>query len=83
MKLYNIIFSFLEPTQAVATVGADSQEEAIQKLRSEAEQQVQGLEIIEVIEVGEMSPPETPTETPAFQPLPDNVIQFPGNTTKH
>lgn len=96
MKLYNIVFSYLEPCQAVCTIGGNSEEEAINKLRSEAEQQVSGIEIISVVEIGELSGTEpTVEETPQatkpptaeaihqFEPLPDNVIMFPGNNTKH
>jgi hypothetical protein len=84
MNLYQIVISFLEPTQAVVTIGADTQEEAIQKLREEAEPQVSGLEIVSVIELGPVTPPAQPKEPePAFTPLPDNVIVFPGNNSKH
>lgn len=70
----------------MVTIGAETQEEAIQKLREEAEQQVSGLEIIQVIELGPVTPqaPVIPKDTnPQFEPLPDNVIAFPGNNTKH
>ena len=88
MKLYQIVISFLEPAQAVVTIGADTEEEAVRKIREEAEQQVQGLEIVSVVEIGEIQGsaqlgPQESTPEPAFQPLPDNVIQFPGNNTKH
>ncbi len=33
MKLYTIIFSFMDPTQAMATIEADSPEDAEAKLR--------------------------------------------------
>lgn len=87
MKLYNITFSYLEPCQAVCTIGGDSKEDAINKLRSEAEQQISGLEIISVIEIGELAGTEPKLEdtpqVPQFEPLPDNVIMFPGTNTKH
>lgn len=84
MNLYQILISFLEPTQAVVTIGADTQEEAIQKLQKETETQLSGLEIVSVIELGSVAPTEKPTEPePAFTPLPDNVIVFPGNNSKH
>lgn len=85
MNLYQIVISFMEPSQAMVTIGAETQEEAIQKLREEAEQQVSGLEIIQVIELGPVTPaaPVITQSNPQFESLPDNVIAFPGNNTKH
>ena len=92
MKLYQIIISYLEPTQAVITLPGDSQDDALERLKKEIEPQVQSLEIVQVIEVGEITGsdqvPERPEDSPEtpeeqFAPLPDNVIVFPGSNLKH
>jgi hypothetical protein len=38
MKVYEIVFSFLDPTQAMGTIEADSPEEAVNKLRAQLEE---------------------------------------------
>lgn len=92
MKLYQIIFSFVEPCQAVATFAANSEEEAVAQLKAQAESQVTDLEIEQITEIGtvdasgEIIPKvvqdaidnEPPPELPG-----DNVIAFPGNQTRH
>ena len=59
MKLFEITFSFLDPTKAVGTFAAESEEEAINNLKAQLESQVERLEIEAVEEV------EFPTITPA------------------
>jgi len=87
LKLYQIIISYLEPTQAVITLPGDTQEEALEHLKKEIEPQVQNLEIVQIIEVGDIKgDPDAPEEEKPeekFAPLPDNVIVFPGNNLKH
>lgn len=59
MKFFEITFSFLDPTKAVGTFAAESEEEAINNLKAQLESQVERLEIEAVEEV------EFPTITPA------------------
>lgn len=51
MKLFEITFSFLDPTKAVGTFAAESEEEAINNLKAQLEGQVERLEIEAVEEV--------------------------------
>ena len=87
IKVYQIIFSFSEPAQAVATFAADSEEEAIAQLVAQLEGQVSDVEIDkieELYEIPEGAKVVKPKEPePQFDPLPDNVIAFPGNTTRN
>lgn len=51
MSLYQITFSFLDPTTAMGTISAASEEEAINILKAQLESQVQGLTIDSIEEV--------------------------------
>lgn len=86
MKLYQIVVNFLEPSQAVVTIGAETQDEAVEKLTKELETQVQGLEVIQVTDLGEINPdtlPEQQFEQTEFSSVSGNIIAFPGSNTKH
>lgn len=51
MALYQITFSFLDPTTAMGTVTANSEEEAINILKAQIESKVQNLTIDSVEEI--------------------------------
>jgi len=51
MALYQITFSFLDPTTAMGTISANSEEEAINILKSQIESKVQNLTIDSVEEI--------------------------------
>lgn len=51
MKLFEITFSFLDPTKAVGTFAAESEEEAINNLKAQLEGNVERLEIESIEEV--------------------------------
>lgn len=51
MKIYNIVFSFKELTQAMGTFMAESEEAAVSNLKSQLEGQVEDLTIDSVEEV--------------------------------
>ena len=51
MALYQITFSFLDPTTAMGTVTANNEEEAINILKAQIESKVQNLTIDSVEEI--------------------------------
>lgn len=51
MSLYQITFSFLDPTTAMGTVTANTEEEAINILKAQVESKVQNLTIDSVEEI--------------------------------
>lgn len=51
MKLYSITFSFLDPTKAMGTIAANSEEEAVNNLKAQLEGKVESLVIESVEEV--------------------------------
>lgn len=48
MKIFEIVISFLDPTQAVAQIEADTEEEAINKLLAQLQEQAPNLEDIKI-----------------------------------
>lgn len=54
MKIYEIVISFLDPTQAVAQIEADTEEEAINKLLAQLQEQAPNLEDIRIETVKEI-----------------------------
>jgi len=86
IKVYQIIFSFLEPSQAVATFPGNTPEEAISKLKEQLKDQVSAVEIDEIQELYEIPDGALKQEKepePEFDTLPENVIVFPGNQTRN
>lgn len=85
IRLYQIHFTFNEPVQAVITIPAENEEEAIKKTVAEIEPHGSDVEIMGVQDLGEYKqrePEETKEEEPQLV-LPDNVLSFPPSTTKH
>lgn len=62
MRIYQIVFSFLDPTKAMGTIMAESPEEAIEKLKKDIEENSPSISDIEVISVEEVVSSETPAE---------------------
>jgi uncharacterized secreted protein with C-terminal beta-propeller domain len=58
-KTYEIVISFLEPSQAVVTLHASSEEDAVNKLKAELEGQVENLTILNIKEISETMVIET------------------------
>lgn len=54
MKIYEIVFSFLDPTKAMGTFTAETEEEAVKKLKENIGPHVKELEIESVEYKGEM-----------------------------
>jgi hypothetical protein len=54
MRVYQIVFSFLDPSKAMGTIMAESEEEAISKLKSDIEENSPGIGDIEIISVEEV-----------------------------
>ncbi len=54
MKLYEIVFTFLDPSQAMGTVMADSAEEAIEKIKNDIAENSPGIEDLKIVSVTEV-----------------------------
>lgn len=54
MKIFEIVISFFDPTQAVAQIEADTEEEAINKLLAQLQEQAPNLEDIKIETVKEI-----------------------------
>lgn len=54
MKIYEIVFSFLDPTKAMGTFTAETEEDAVEKLKENIGPHVQELEIVSVEYKGEL-----------------------------
>jgi hypothetical protein len=65
MKIFQLTVSFIEPTEAVITLKADTEEEAIARVKAEMEGQVQDLVVKEIKDVSLLV-----TEAP------DNVVSI-------
>lgn len=83
MKMYEAIISYSEPTQVMVRIAADSETEAVKKLTEEIESKVSDFQIDAIMEIAEIQTPAPSQLHTQFEPLPDNVIVFPGNHTKH
>lgn len=53
MKIYEIVFSFLDPTKAMGTFTAETEEEAVNKLKENIGPHVKELEVESVTYRGE------------------------------
>lgn len=87
MKMYEAVISYSEPCQVMVRVAAESETEAVKKLTEEIEGKVSDFQIDAIMEIAEIQTPvaEIPklNPEPQFEPLPDNVIVFPGTASKH
>lgn len=72
----------MEPCYTTVRIAADSEKEATEKLHQELGPQVHDFSINTIVEICEIASNPTP-EPQQFEPLPDNIIVFPGTTTKH
>ena len=87
--MYEAVISYSEPCQVMVRVAAESETEAVKKLTEEIEGKVSDFQIDAIMEIAEIQTPvaEIPELTsqpePQFEPLPDNVIVFPGTSSKH
>lgn len=68
-KIYEIVFSFLDPTQAMGSFAADSEEDAINKLKENIGPHVQQLTIDSVECKGELDDEESLIAAPKKQLL--------------
>ena len=62
MKIYEIVFSFMDPSKAMGTVMADSEEEAIEKIKSDIAENSPGITNLEIISVTEVVNHPAPAE---------------------
>lgn len=62
MKIYQIVFSFLDPSKAMGTIMAETPEEAVEKLKKDIEENSPSISNIEIISVEEVLSSETPAE---------------------
>lgn len=66
MKIYEVIFTFLDPSKAVGKIMADSPEEAVEKIKADImanSPDVQDFEVVSVTEVAEVSEELSPERT--------------------
>ena len=83
INIYQISFRFHEPVDALMNVGAETEEEAVQKLTDEIEKFGINLEVFNIQVVGTLKEEENkPEEKEPELNLPDNVIVFPQHKTK-
>lgn len=54
MKIFQITFSFLDPSKAVGNVIAESAEEAIEKIKNDIATHTPGISDIEILDVQEI-----------------------------
>lgn len=66
MKIYEVIFTFLDPSKAVGKIIANSPEEAVEKIKADItanSPNVQDFEVVSVTEVAEVSEELSPERT--------------------
>lgn len=61
MKIYQITFSFLDPSRAMGTIMADTPEEAVEKLKAEIEANSPSISDLTIESVEEVVSTDTPT----------------------
>lgn len=54
MKIFQITFSFMDPSKAVGNIMAESAEEAIEKMKNDLAEHSPGIEDIKILEVQEV-----------------------------
>jgi len=54
VKIYEIVFKFMDPSTAMGTIAADSAEEAIEKIKADLAENSPGITDFEVVEVREV-----------------------------
>jgi ribosomal protein L20A (L18A) len=60
MKIYEITFSFMDPSKAMGTIAANSPEEAVEKIKADIAENSPGIEDFKVISIKEVA--EVPEE---------------------
>lgn len=60
MKVYQIVFTFLDPSRAMGTIMADTPEEAVEKLKADIEANSPGIENLKIESVEEIVSSDTP-----------------------
>lgn len=83
IKLYQVVLTFSEPTQAAVTLKANSQEDAIDRITEELSGQVEDLYIESITELCDLPDEIEATVASSDAPVPagGNVVMFPGTKT--